>query len=176
MVSFLYRIVRKVCYLWRRFSLPYRTRGELKNILANSPEPTLRHLALKYLGAQIADSAYLNPGMRVVFDHPEKAKIVIGERVAIAPEPLFVCDSGPGDLLPDLCPLVRQRFMKNESIVIGDDCWIGARVTILPGVTLGRGVVIGANSLVMHDCPPFTVWAGSPARLLHKMTVVEHVK
>lgn len=169
LIGSLFRMAYRASNLWRRFSVRYRNRGTLKQILANDPSPEIRRTALRQMGAVVADTAYLNPGIRVVFDHPQKAKIVIGERVSIAPCAIFVCESGPGTLLPDLCPMVRERFIKQGDIIIGDDCWIGARVTILPGVTLGRGVIIGANSLVMHDCPPFTVWGGSPARLLHTM-------
>ena len=144
-------------------------------MLANDPDPEIRRMALQQMGAIVADTVHLNPGIRVVFDFPQKARIIIGERVSIAPNAVFVCESGPGTLLPELCPIVKNRFMKQGDIVIGDDSWIGARVTILPGVNLGRGVIIGANSLVIHDCPPFTVWAGSPARLLHKMEQVADV-
>lgn len=49
-------------------------------------------------------------------------------------------------------------------IVIGRGCWIGANVTIMPGVTIGDGCVIGAGSLVTNDCEPNGVYVGIPAR------------
>ena len=60
-------------------------------------------------------------------------------------------DSGPGN---------------NERIRIGRNVWIGARVTILKGVTIGDAAVIGAGSIVTRDVPPFAVVAGSPAQTI----------
>ncbi len=56
----------------------------------------------------------------------------------------------------------------NAAVCIGDDVWIGINVVILPGVTVGRGAVIGANSVVTRDVMPYTVVAGAPARALRQ--------
>jgi acetyltransferase-like isoleucine patch superfamily enzyme len=53
-------------------------------------------------------------------------------------------------------------------IDIGDDCWIGNRVTILDGVTIGRGAVIGAGAVVTASIPPNSIAAGIPARVLRR--------
>lgn len=53
---------------------------------------------------------------------------------------------------------------ENKSIVIEDDVWIGGRVTILKGVTIGEGTVIGAGSIVTKSIPPYSIYAGNPAR------------
>ena len=50
--------------------------------------------------------------------------------------------------------------------VIGDDVWIGVDSIVLRGVEVGRGAVIGANSVVTKDVPPYAIMAGSPARLI----------
>jgi maltose O-acetyltransferase len=49
-------------------------------------------------------------------------------------------------------------------VSIGDRCWLGARATILPGVTIGEGTIIGAGAVVTKDCKPDAVYAGVPAR------------
>jgi acetyltransferase-like isoleucine patch superfamily enzyme len=49
---------------------------------------------------------------------------------------------------------------------IGDDCWLGVNTVVQPGVTIGRGVVVGANSVVVHDVAPYQVVGGVPARQL----------
>lgn len=57
-------------------------------------------------------------------------------------------------------------------VSIGDDCWIGGNVSILPGVTIGNGCTIGANSVVTKSIPPFSVAVGSPARVIKKVAEV----
>lgn len=54
-------------------------------------------------------------------------------------------------------------------IVIEDKVWIGINSTILPGVRIGHGAIIGAQSVVTHDVPPMTIVAGNPARIIKKI-------
>ena len=61
-------------------------------------------------------------------------------------------------------PMRKQGWQKDEPIVIEDDVWVGARVTILPGVTIGKGAIVGAASVVTRDVPPYAVVAGNPAK------------
>ncbi|MCK5579859.1 MAG: acyltransferase [Candidatus Omnitrophica bacterium] len=56
-----------------------------------------------------------------------------------------------------------------KPVVIEDDVWIGGHSIILKGVTIGRGAVVGAGSVVTKNIPPFTVWAGNPARLIREL-------
>ena len=64
-------------------------------------------------------------------------------------------------------PIRGQGFV-GAPIVIEEDVWIGTHVIVLPGVTIGRGAVIAAGSLVNKDVPPYEVWGGIPARLLKR--------
>lgn len=50
--------------------------------------------------------------------------------------------------------------------VVGNDVWIGQDVTVLPGVHIGDGAIIGANSVVAGNIPPYTVAAGNPCRVV----------
>jgi acetyltransferase-like isoleucine patch superfamily enzyme len=61
---------------------------------------------------------------------------------------------------------IRNQSVTVRPIVVEDDCWIGANVVILPGVTIGRHSVVAAGSVVTHNVPPFSVVGGNPARLL----------
>ena len=60
--------------------------------------------------------------------------------------------------------------MVSLPIVIEPDVWLGAGVVVLPGVTIGRGAVVGANSVVSQDVPPLHVVAGQPARTIRVLT------
>jgi acetyltransferase-like isoleucine patch superfamily enzyme len=55
---------------------------------------------------------------------------------------------------------------KSGDVIIGEDVWVGTRATILAGVTLGRGCVIGANAVVTKSVPPYALVAGIPARII----------
>ena len=64
-------------------------------------------------------------------------------------------------------PPLSELPLKGDT-VIGSDVWIGQNATILPGVRIGDGAIIGANSVVGRDVPPYTVVAGNPAREIRK--------
>ena len=62
--------------------------------------------------------------------------------------------------------LIRKQPHSAEAINIADNVWIGRGVTILKGVRIGTGAVVAANSVVTHNVEPYTIVAGSPARLI----------
>jgi len=62
----------------------------------------------------------------------------------------------------------------HEGVVIEDDCWIGAKVTILDGVTIGHGCVIGAGAVVTRSIPPYSVAVGNPARVTKQRKCAVH--
>lgn len=68
------------------------------------------------------------------------------------------------DICPDNVPPPYNRF--SCKCVIGNDVWIAANVTILRGITIGDGAVIGANALVSKDIPPYAIVGGVPARII----------
>lgn len=63
-------------------------------------------------------------------------------------------------------PMCRQGFDEYRPVIIGDDVWIGARVTILPGAKIGTGVVVGAGAVVTGEIPDYAVVGGVPARVI----------
>ena len=63
-------------------------------------------------------------------------------------------------------PMRIQGFEEEKPVVIGDDVWIGSRVTILPGVKIGKGVIIGASAVVTKSVPDYAVVGGNPAKIL----------
>ena len=68
----------------------------------------------------------------------------------------------------------RNKYPQNFSFpykgdtVVGNDVWIGYNVTIMPGVHIGDGAIIGTNSTVTKDVPPYTIVAGSPAKQIRE--------
>ena len=63
-------------------------------------------------------------------------------------------------------PMCSQGFEEYRPVVISDDVWIGARVTILPGAKIGKGVIIGAGAVVTGEIPDYAVVGGVPARII----------
>jgi len=61
---------------------------------------------------------------------------------------------------------IRSQGTSRKPIVIGEDCWIGAKVTIVAGISIGRGAIIGAGSVVTKDIPDFSIAVGNPARTI----------
>lgn len=59
-------------------------------------------------------------------------------------------------------------------IIIEDNAWISFNVSILKGVTIGKGAIVAANSLVTKDVPPFTLFAGNPAKLVKYLNIKEN--
>jgi acetyltransferase-like isoleucine patch superfamily enzyme len=85
--------------------------------------------------------------------------IRIGNRVVIGHHSMIITDSHEMD-----SPAQRCGRRVPLPVVVEDGVWIAARVTILPGVTLGTGCVVAAGSVVTRDVPPHTLVAGVPAR------------
>ncbi len=109
----------------------------------------------------IGDGSFVNHGAYLM----DGATIAIGAHVFIGPN--FGAYTAQHPLV------ARERNTGLERalpITIGDDCWIGANVCVLPGVTIGAGCVIGAGSLVTKDVPAGWLAMGSPCRPVREIT------
>jgi len=71
--------------------------------------------------------------------------------------------------IPKRNPRQASAETPSQPIHIGPNVWIGFDSCVLPGVTIGRGAVVGARSVVTSDVPPFTVVAGNPARVIRQL-------
>jgi len=63
-------------------------------------------------------------------------------------------------------PMNLQGMTKKKKVIICDDVWIGTRVTILPGVTVGKGSILGTGTVVTKDVPEYSVVVGNPGRVV----------
>jgi acetyltransferase-like isoleucine patch superfamily enzyme len=61
---------------------------------------------------------------------------------------------------------VKENLIKDDIVIIEYDVWIGASATILPGVKIGKGAIIGAGAIVTKNVEPYTVVAGIPAKAI----------
>jgi acetyltransferase-like isoleucine patch superfamily enzyme len=81
---------------------------------------------------------------------------------------IFITDHYHGETAFDnmnIRPSLRKIYSKG-AVVIEENVWVGQNVSIMPDVTIGKGCIIGANSVVTHNIPPFSVAAGVPAKVL----------
>ena len=99
-------------------------------------------------------------------------RIEIGNNVLIASK-VFITDhnhgvySGEGQHSdPNIPPHLRR--LVSSPVYIKDNVWIGELVSILPGVTIGEGSIIGSNSVVSKDIPPYSIAVGVPAKVVKK--------
>lgn len=108
------------------------------------------------------------------FTCQDDAEVTIGEHCDFGPNVTIVTPMHP--LLPDerlklMCPDgVERRLCYAEPVRIGNNCWICANVTILPGVTIGDGCVIGAGSVVSKSVPPNSLAVGNPCRVIRTLS------
>lgn len=111
----------------------------------------------------LGDRAFINRGAHFMDD----AAITIGEDVRIGPGAILVTAVHP----VDDHDLRRQGWERAAPIAIGDNAWLGARVTVCAGVEVGRNSVIGSGSTVLHSIPDHVFAAGAPARVIRTLPV-----
>lgn len=137
-----------------------------------------RAVLLKEMFAEIGEGCYIEPpfhsnfgGHHVHFGKfiyanynltlVDDTHIYVGDGTMFAPNVVVATAAHP--ILPEL----RQRGLQyNMPVHIGRNCWLGAGVIVLPGVTIGDNTVIGAGSVVTRDVPANVVAVGNPCRVM----------
>lgn len=144
----------------------------LIKLLANFyPDARIRKLYFRQLGVVMGTNTYANLGMRIAINEvSDEPKIIIGNNVSIAPNVTFVAESSANNGQEiNMIDYVKDRLTVNGIIIVEDEVWIGASVTILPNVRIGRCAVIGAGSVVINDVEPYSVYVGAPARKIRNL-------
>lgn len=93
-----------------------------------------------------------------------RGPLEIGANVMMGPE-VRIMTSKHNTSRTDI-PMRLQGDLPKQKVTIGDDVWIGARVIILPGISIGMGAIIGAGAVVTKDVPNFAVVGGVPAKVI----------
>ncbi len=119
------------------------------------------------INISVGENFYTNHNVTIL----DGAKVSFGDNVFIAPDCVFSTAGHPLD--------TDQRNQGLEialPITVGNNVWIGTHVSVLPGVTIGNDVVIGAGSVVNRDIPDGVVAAGNPCRVIRKITEEDRKK
>ena len=117
-------------------------------------------------GAQFSVAVSLGDNSGIGVNALIPSYVTIGNDVMMGPECMIFTSNHGMDRLD--IPMWKQKHADPKPVVIGNDVWIGARVTILPGVHIGDGSVIGAGSVVTKDVEAYSIVAGNPAKLIRK--------
>ena len=108
----------------------------------------------------LGKDVYFNFNVTLVDDND----IYIGDNTMIGPNVVIATAGHP------VCPEIRRKGGQfNIPVHIGKNCWLGAGVIVLPGVTIGDNTVVGAGSVVTKDLPANVVAAGNPCRILREI-------
>ena len=105
----------------------------------------------------LGKNVYINAGLKLVDD----THIYIGDCSMLGPNVVIATAGHPID------PQLREKALQyNLPVRIGRNCWLGAGVIVMPGVTIGDNSVIGAGSVVTKDIPANVVAVGNPCRVM----------
>lgn len=104
------------------------------------------------------------------------APLIIGNNVIFGPAPTIVTGNHRIDVIGEAIINVKNKLPENDSpVIIEDDVWVGANVTILKGVTIGRGSVIAAGCVVNKSTLPYSISAGVPVRTIRLRFTIDEI-
>ncbi len=138
----------------------------LKMAIKWIPGYPLRAVLLRWAGYHVGREAYIGEDLIIIDEVEDWGMVRIGDRVAIAPRVTLVVSSRPN--WSRIAPYLPGA---HGPITIENDAWIGTGVVVLPGIKIGEGAVVAANSVVNAPIEPYTVVGGLPARVLSTVPV-----
>lgn len=104
------------------------------------------------------------------------APLTIGNNVIFGPAPTIVTGDHRIDVIGKPIFSSYDKLPENDApVVIQDDVWVGAHVTILKGVTIGRGSVVAAGSVVNKSTPPYSISGGVPAKTIKFRFTIDQI-
>lgn len=153
---FVMNIIRKYFY--------YKNRMKFGNIGKKSILPLVRMRHYSY-PENIFISDKVSIGTEAWMYATPKSKIIIKDGTIIAPRCKIYTRNHNYDS-EDLKAIPYDDIQWVADVIINEGCWIGESVIILPGVELGKGVIVGAGSVVTKSIPDYAVVAGNPAKIV----------
>jgi acetyltransferase-like isoleucine patch superfamily enzyme len=135
-----------------------------KIISQHFPSNSVRVWGLRLCGFTVKEKVYVGQDLIIASPVSERTcNLVIGNRVAIAPRVTIVLssDANWSHLMDTIKPV-------KSTVILEDDCWIGAGAIILPGVKIGKMAIVGAGAVVTKDVPDNTTVVGIPAKAVRK--------
>lgn len=144
--------------------------GKIYNVISYEKYMNSKVKHLKKLGIRINEPVtYISPD--VYFDGHDYSLIEIGKNVTISREVMLLAhDYSLGGVMKALNINFNETGENiphfKKKIVIGNDTFIGARVSILPGTTIGKCCIIGACSVVKGNIPDYSIVVGNPAKII----------
>ena len=172
-------------------ALIVRSLGKLLNYLSRISDYFVREYRLT-LFRNVGESTYISPGCHFTYNtisigkntyigrncifQSTHGEIIIGSNVMFGPSVQIHGGNHEINVMGTLMKDVRKQPESDGKVIISDDVWIGSCAIILKGVTIGRGAVIGAGSIVTKDVPPYAIVAGNPAKILKYRFTPEQIK
>lgn len=150
--------------LWRRFIFNFAFKAYIFEFLYKK---NLRPAIWRRLGCKVGKNVHIGHQVRLDFGNADR--ITVEDDVLIANGVTLLCH------IRDMKNYhvgmrVTNQPLEYGDILLGKGCYIGLNVTILPGVHIGEGAVIGSCALVTKDIPAWTIAAGVPAKVIRSVT------
>ena len=136
-----------------------------KILAASFPLNCVRIFGIKLCGVEVGKQVYIGPGFCLIMNNLRiKGRLVIGDRVSIAPHVTVVLDSNANwSKLNDFIKPIKGK------VIIMNDTWIGTRSVVLPNIILNEMSVVAAGSIVTKDVNSYSIVAGEPAKEIRKI-------
>ncbi len=156
---------------YRYFTLPY-----YKSIMKQCGNDVYlgHNLSMTWSHIELGNHVYVGDRCSFIL---AKSQLIVGNYVMFGPNVTIRGGDHRTDVIGKYMYEVREKLPENDrDVIIEDDVWIGCNVTILKGVHIGRGAVVGAGSVVVKNIPPYTIHVGCGTIKEYSRFNIEQIK
>jgi acetyltransferase-like isoleucine patch superfamily enzyme len=140
----------------------------LKIAAKDMPGNCARCALLRIAGYNIGKDAYIGTDLIIIDEPSDRSMVRIGNRAAIAPRVTLIVSAYPNK--SRIRPFVKEV---RGRVTVEDDAWLGTGCIVFPGITIGRGAVVGAGAVVTKNVPAYAIVAGVPAKPIGRVNAEE---